>query len=294
MLYLRRTAACSLVFIALLTLAVAAQGPHSHEPSDDQGGSGSLQGYVRDWHGRAIISAIVYLRMKPETQTLTVRTDADGAYRFSGLREGVYALRAVMAGYDEITSDPCVLGAKEKKRVDLTLVSTAHAAAPSASVAEKPEFFDEPKFTVAGVTEAMNPGGHGSDTTMHTTDSLAKQTASLSAPTTSNSSTRTGEEQSLRKTADHEPDNFEANRRLGKWLLEDGKAREALIYLERASRINPSDYEISYAVASAYADIGQYERARTEAQSLLAQQNNSVEQQAELHRLLGDVYEKSG
>ncbi len=300
MLYLRQTAACVLVLIALLTAAAAAQGPPSPEPSDGHAAAASLQGYVRDPHGKPISAASVSLRSSNGNQTLTIRTDADGAYRFSGLRGDVYTLRVVMAGYNEITLDPCVVGVTETKQVDLTLVSTIQAGSATASPAEKPQFFDEPKFTVAGVTEAMNAGGHGSDTTLHTTDSLAKQTVLLGGNSlhaqgrNSDPPARRREEESLRQAADREPNNFEANRRLGKLLIEDGRAQEALIYLERASRVNPSDYETTYAVASAYADIGQYERARTEAQSLLARQNNERQEQAELHRLLGDVYEKSG
>jgi len=205
-----------------------------------------------------------------------------------------------MAGYNEITLDPCVLGATETKQVDLTLVSTIQAGSAIASPPEQPQFFDQPKFTVAGVTEAMNPGGHGSDTTLHTTDYLAKETVLLSGNSlnaqgrNSDPSARSGEEESLRKAADREPNNFEANRQAGKLLVDNGKAPEALVYLERASQLSPSDYETAYALAFAHADTGQYERARTEAQSLLARQNNASQEQAELHRLLGDVYEKSG
>jgi tetratricopeptide (TPR) repeat protein len=300
MLYLREMAACVLVLIALLTPVAAAQGPPGPKPSDDHTGSASLQGYVRDSCGRAISAATVSLLSSSGTRTLTTHSDTHGAYRFSELLEDVYTLRVVMPGYDEITLDPCVLGARETKRVDLTLVATTQAASATASLAEKPQFFDEPKFTVAGVTEAMNPGGHGSDTTLHTTDSLAKDTVLLGGNSlnaqgrNSDPSARSREEESLRKTADREPDNFEANGRLGKLLVDDGKAHEALIYLERASRLNPGDYENTYALAFAYAGTRQYERARIEAQSLLTQQNKAVEQQAEVYRLLGDVYEKLG
>src|SRR5579863_2827024 len=146
----------------------------------------------------------------------------------------------------------------------------------------------------------MNAGGHGSDATLHTTDSLAKDTVLLGGDSpkaqvrNSDPSARNSEEESLRKAADREPENFEANRRLGQLLIEDGKAQQALIYLERASRINPSDYETTYALAFVHADAGQYERARTEAQSLLAQHDEAVKQQVELHRFLGGVYEKLG
>ena len=309
MLYLREMAACVLVLIAVLTPVAAAQGPPSPEPSDDHTGSASLQGYVRDSRGRAISAATVSLRSSSGTRTLTAHSDAYGAYRFSELLEDVYTLRVVMPGYDEITLDPCVLGARETKRVDLTLVATTQAGSATASLAEKPQFFDEPKFTVAGVTEAMNPGGHGSDTTLHTTDSLAKETASLSGnsskrearDTETNSdllaramSARSREEESLRQAAARKPESFETNRRLGELLVDDGNAREALIYLKHASRLNPSDYETGFEPASAYTDAAQSESARTEAQSLLAQQNTAVEEQAEVHRLLGDVYEKLG
>jgi len=205
-----------------------------------------------------------------------------------------------MAGFNEITLDPCVVGATETKRVDLILVSTTQAVSTTASPTEKPQFFDEPKFTVAGVTEAMNPGGHGSDTTLHTTDSLAKETVVLGGNSlnaqgrNSDPSARSREEESLRQAADREPNNFEANRRLGRLLVDNGKAPEALVYLERASQLNPSDYETTYALAFAHLDTGQYERARTEARSLLTQQNKASQEQAALHRLLGDVYEKSG
>ena len=299
-----RLATCVLVVILVLTPFVAsgraAQELPSRDSSDNHAGSASLQGYIRDSRGQAISAATVSLRSSTGTQTLTVRTDADGAYRFSGLRGDVYTLRVLMAGYNEITLDPCVLGATETKQVDLILVSTTQAGSATASPPEKPQFFDEPKFTVAGVTEAMNPGGHGSDTTLHTTDSLAKETVLLGGNSlnaqgrNSDPSARGREEESLRQAVEREPESFEANQRLGKLLVDNGKAHEALVYLERASRINPSDYETTYALAFAHAHTSQYERARTEAQSLLALQNNPSREQAELHRLLGDVYEKVG
>ena len=42
-----------------------------------------------------------------------------------------------------------------------------------------PPYFDEPKFIVAGVTDASQRGGHGSDPVLRSAESLAKETASL-------------------------------------------------------------------------------------------------------------------
>lgn len=43
----------------------------------------------------------------------------------------------------------------------------------------KPEFLDEPHFTVAGVSDATNLGGHGSDTVVRNREALAKETVAL-------------------------------------------------------------------------------------------------------------------
>jgi tetratricopeptide (TPR) repeat protein len=77
-------------------------------------------------------------------------------------------------------------------------------------------------------------------------------------------------------------------------LVDDGKAREALPYLQRASQLKPADYENAYELALAHADAGQYERARTEARTLLARRDNAKQEQAKLHHLLGDIEEKLG
>ena len=262
-----------------------------------------------DSSGLPIAAATVYLQ-KDGAQTLTARTDSEGSYRFSVLGAGVYKLRAEMAGYVVATFGPCALGPKETKRVDLTLerstVSTPQNGSPGTSSgtsdARKPQYFDEPQFTVAGVTEAMNPGGHGSNTALQTTEALAKETASLENPAAktesssgmSTPSLSTPEEESLRTRAEHEPGNFELNYQVGKMLVDKGKAREALQYLERASQLNPVDYENAYELALAHADAGQYERAHAEARTLLARPNDAVRQQAELHHLLGTIEERLG
>jgi len=146
----------------------------------------------------------------------------------------------------------------------------------------------------------MNPGGHGSDTILRTTEVLAKETASLSATVVDNrrgselASPGAAAEESLRHAAEDEPGNFDANYRLGKLLVDDGKAREALPYLERAAQLNPGNCENAYELALAYADADQYERGRTQARNLLARPDKSAQQEAELHHLLGDVDEKLG
>jgi tetratricopeptide (TPR) repeat protein len=47
------------------------------------------------------------------------------------------------------------------------------------SSADPPQYFDDPKFIVAGVTDPSQRGGHGSDPVLRSTESLVKETAAL-------------------------------------------------------------------------------------------------------------------
>jgi tetratricopeptide (TPR) repeat protein len=176
--------------------------------------------------------------------------------------------------------------------------STKLKAAESAPKAPgPPEFFDEPQFTVAGVTDATNLGGHGSDTILRTKEAFAKETASLSRNSINNSqpplSASVSVEKSLREAAEREPNNFEANRELGKFLVEHGKGREAVSYLERASGVNASDFDNNHELALAYVEVGRYDEAEEKIRELLAHPG-PAKSQADLHHLLGDIEEKKG
>jgi tetratricopeptide (TPR) repeat protein len=156
-----------------------------HGQSQASADSATLKGSVRDSGGRPVAGATVYLQVKDGKQTLLAHADETGSYSFSGLREGIYMLRAEVAGYSPATVGPCVLAPKESKRIDLTLespkISQAQSAATAKSGQGPPEFFDEPQFTVAGVTDGTNLGGHGSNTIVRTKESLAKDVVTLSA-----------------------------------------------------------------------------------------------------------------
>jgi len=193
-----------------------------------------------------------------------------------------------MTGYSDAEIPSLFLGPSESKTADLILPPINKSASQATSRAE--EFFDQPQFTVAGVTDTTSSGGHGSDTITRTRDTLAKETVSLSkTPAGATRSAASETEKSLRERLEREPSSFEANHRLGKLLAENGKAREAIPYLERAAELKPGDYENTYDLALANAQAGNYERARHHAQALLAHYDK-----AELHHLLGDVQEKLG
>ncbi len=141
----------------------------------------------------------------------------------------------------------------------------ADSAKANPSVTQKtppgtPQFYDEPQFTVAGVADATNLGGHGSDTVVRTKEALAKDTVHLSKQGAPNSVA--------------------------------GTSPEAIPDLERAVRQNPRDYRAAHALSLAYVNAGKYEDARTQTRALLLRRDLALSDQAELHHLLGDVEEK--
>ncbi|HYU44548.1 MAG TPA: tetratricopeptide repeat protein [Terriglobales bacterium] len=266
-------ATCMLALYTILAPLPQAQSPSST-------GRATVQGIVRDSLHGPVAGADVHLQLNGDTQTLNALTDSNGGFKFSALREGGYSLRAEMSGKGKAAVSPLVLGQNETKTLDLALST------------EELTFFDEPTFSVAGVTDTTSLGGHGPDTVVRTKDALAKATVSLSASSSSGSplSAHSAErEDTLRAIVAREPQNFDANHRLGTLLFDEGKPREALPYLEQASRIQPGNYDNAYQLALACAGSGAYERARANLRALLTKRDN-----AELHHSLGDVAEKTG
>ncbi|HXW90451.1 MAG TPA: tetratricopeptide repeat protein [Terriglobales bacterium] len=261
-----------------------------------QSQTSAVEGTVLDRSRHPISGAAVDLEVRG-AQTLAAGCDSRGAYRFSDLGAGSYTVRVSMAGFEPKVFGPFALEENESKRIDFIL---EEAGAPAAKAQPSaPEFFDQPQFTVAGVREASNSGGHGSDNILRTTEGLVKATLALGEPKEGTSSSSPGRttlsieaatEKSLRSAAEHHPEDFEANARLGKWLLDHKEPQDAVHYLEYAFERNPEDDETGYELALAYAQAGHYDRARTHTEALLTHRP----QDAKLYEVLADVEERLG
>jgi tetratricopeptide (TPR) repeat protein len=287
-------AACTLAVIAFAPLTMVL-GQSIQPPADvtaESLAAFTLQGIVRDSLNRPVAGATVRLQSKG-AQILTVHTDSAGGYLFSAVRQGVYTLSAEMGGYGKTTSSQFVLGLNNKT-VDLTF-DPAKTGQQKNSTSGLPEFFDEPHFTVAGVTDTTNLGGHGSDTMVRNRETLAQAAASLGKLPASSAldSSEAATEKHLREAVARRPEDFDANFRLGKLLVGQAKPQEGLPYLEKAFRLNPSEVNSAYELALAYADSGDYTQARSHVQTLLANEK-SAQRDAELHHLLADADEKLG
>jgi tetratricopeptide (TPR) repeat protein len=155
------------LFLSLLPLSLQSQV------------AASLHGTVRNAQGNPVAGATVRLQVKDAAQTQTAHTDVQGNYGFPALRGGVYVLRAAKTGYRDAEIPSLFLGATEAKSVDIILLPAKTPELHSSPPAGKPEFFDQPQFTVSGVTDTTNLGGHGSDTVVRARETLAKETVSL-------------------------------------------------------------------------------------------------------------------
>jgi tetratricopeptide (TPR) repeat protein len=225
-----RGARFALAGTALLALLIL-HGQTSHAQSVEgqrpsAAADATVHGVVRDSSNRPIAGATICLQAK-DLQPVSVHTDAAGAYHFPAIPQGVYTFRATMTGYADATFGSLALEANESKTIDLTLES-AKASAPQNTSADRPEFFDEPHFTVAGVTDITNLGGHGSDMVIRNREALAKATAAL-------------EKEPAAKI-----DEGEAGRHhlLAEADERQGNPLEAVREYQRAAELNPSEPDL--------------------------------------------------
>ena len=87
---------------------------------------------------------------------------------------GTFRITAKKSGFRDAVVEGLALSPGEKKRVNLVLEN------PGAAHTSAMEFDDKPNFTVAGVTDYTAAGGHGADTSLRTSESLARETLALS------------------------------------------------------------------------------------------------------------------
>jgi tetratricopeptide (TPR) repeat protein len=193
---------------------------------------------------------------------MIVHTDSAGSFLFCPLHAGSYTLTAEKAGYRKSAVDAVSVKPNMTNDVAVILISAdTQTSTTTAQPAEKPEFFDEPHFTVAGVTQGANSGGHGSDTAIRTTEALAKATVSLGKDKTENESPAASlaaeREKTFEDTLSRDPDNFDANYQLGKLLAGGGKPAEALPYLQRSGKLNPANADVHHSLADVAEKLNQ-------------------------------------
>jgi len=274
-------------------------------PSPSQLDDITVEGTVRDSAGEPVMGASVVLEEKGGTRKLRTKTDTEGKFSLTVRHAGTYTATVEKDGFSKCVTDPMpLLSVGQKKQLDLRL-QTATAAQPPASITATSsagmEFKDEPSFTVAGVTDWSGAGGHGSDTSLRTSEELARETQALKSgrrdqPSRDAAGGNAGDRESmesenkLRAAVARTPDSFEANHQLGEFYLRAGKYREAIASLKVANQISAENVSNAYDLALAYRGNGDLALARDLAVKVIA----SAEGNAGLHALLGDLDERLG
>lgn len=208
-------------------------------------GSSAVEGSVRDSQSKPVAAATVVL--KSSAQTLAAITDAQGRYHFAAPQAGDYTLYASQGKLGEADFGPFALGPRENKKIDLTL------SAPQA------QFFDQPTFIVAGVTDPSLRGGHGSDPVLRSAEALAKSTAALRSGSSADTDPLEAV-RALQRAAELNPS--EAN--LFDWgteLLSHRAADQAIEVFTSGHRLFPRSTRTLLGLAVALYSRGSYDQA---------------------------------
>jgi tetratricopeptide (TPR) repeat protein len=159
----------------------------------------------------------------------------------------------------------------------------ADAAKPAISK-QSPDFFDQPTFTVAGVTDASNLGGHASANSVPA-PAVSTQIGALRQSTSTGGMSPAGNEKSLREAVGRAPDSFKANYQLGVFLAGTQRPSEALSYLRHASELKPDNADLRHLLGDmeekagdSLAAVKDYQRAA----ELQPSENNFFDWGAEL------------
>lgn len=294
----RRSHAALCLTVAAIGVAMAQAGAQA--PSQRPSGEAVIQGTVQDSTGKRIDGAAVHLE-KPGEGARDATTDAAGVFTLHSLALGTYTLRAEKSGLRSKPSLVIIVMPAEQERVDLVIEDGAKTQAGS-SPAKPPsalamEFADKPDFTVAGVTDWSAAGGHGSDTSLRTSEALARETLTLRPDSTEQGvsdsprphSADAGSESELQKALAAAPGSFAANRALGMFYLNQGNYRAAIPPLDASWQIDPANDDNEYELALALKRAGDVAISRQHVEKLLTHHDT-----ADLHRLAGELDEAAG
>jgi tetratricopeptide (TPR) repeat protein len=246
----------------------------------------SIQGKVVDSAHLPVAGAEIHLE-REHVAVHDTASAADGSFAFEGLAAGTYSVVAKKAEVGESVVAAVVLDGKASQPI--TLVLTSQRATTAGTTPQSMEFADNPNFTIAGVTDWTAAGGHGSDVSLRTSEALNRETLTLK-PAQAGAPEAAGHEREvrLRKALEAAPQNFAANRELGKLYLSEGRYHEAVPLLQKAYDLNPSDAVAEADLAVALQETGDLAQARRHVEHAASHADN-----ADVHRAAGAIYEAS-
>jgi tetratricopeptide (TPR) repeat protein len=257
-----------------------------------QQSSAEIDGVVRDSAGNPIAGASVVLQGGTGSHALTTETNSSGRFTFSAIPAGSYTVHLKKAGFIDTKLDSIELMEGRKKHCEVVLKS---AAAASQALTAPIELDDRPNFTVAGVTDATGAGGHGAETRLRTGEALAKDTLNLKGAESKDAAADSeiaARVAALRRVWKQNPGSFESNHELGELYFHAGRYQQAIPLLEAAYQANPHDHGNVVDLVSALLASDDIVEARERVKQILQSDKLGSNEEADFHRLLGDIDEK--
>jgi len=268
----------------------------------------SILGTVRDQSGGLLTGAEVTLRNDETSAVMSTVTSSQGRYLFGSIRAGVYTASAEFAGFHVSSHPEITVNHQQAVVVDFELVRenpTDKRTLPEQGQNGLPfhnaDFYDVPQFRPGALEGSLDPGGYSTPGRGEASNQLLQDVVQLktdAAPAEANSADKSTSTQNesldriefkLKEVVRLNPGSFEANHNLGEFYIHQEKLATAIQCLERARRINPSDYVNGYDLALAYLQTRNLSRARQQIQEMLQRKDA-----AELHNLLGEVEAEAG
>src|ERR1700678_455218 len=117
----------------------------------------SVLGYVRDASGAVLEDATVSLVNQETRTTVTVKTNAQGAYEFTDVKIGEYQVTAKADGFDLSTTQPFTVTVNARQRVDVALkIGSTNEIVTVTSAAALLETDNSERGQVIGTREVEN------------------------------------------------------------------------------------------------------------------------------------------
>jgi len=255
---------------------------------------GIISGTVRDVQSKPVEGAKVTLTSdQPPAITKQTISSREGLYRFAGLHPGKYHVAAEMSGFVATAPEAIESFAESASpAVDFKLTPLSSAAEPKTTTT--PESRPPIKFEVAGVRALISAGGMSAPASAAAASGLIEGIANIKRAGNGYGAFATkdwpcGLEPELRKAVAANPDQGEANRRLGEFYVAHNQAVRAIPFFQRAREIDRADDLTSSDLAVAWMKNGQFDSARELLETLLGKQPTP-----ETHRLLARADEGSG
>jgi tetratricopeptide (TPR) repeat protein len=251
----------------------------------------TVAGKVYDAAHHLVSGATVRLQGDGTSATAETQTNLQGDFSLIAEWASTYTLAAEKGGLKSQAIQ--FRNSPQHTNLAFELVLATSKNQTIATDADPMEFADKPTFTVAGVTDWTAVGGHGTDSSVHTSEVLTRETLLLK-PTAAGKKASPADDVNAKETErtlltalNAAPSKVETNQQLGEFYLRHGRYQEALPPLKAAFEINPERTGIEYSLALAYQGLGDFYQANAHVHKLLTPVAS-----AEIHRLAAELDEK--